>query len=98
MAVLKVNKTYPSLNDYTDTGPTLTAGILGILLQFRRHKEGLVADMQKAFLNMGADDESKAFELYRETDASFAAGSFKLRKSASNGKAVINKITQDIEK
>lgn len=53
MAVLKVNKTYPSLNDYTDTGPTLTAGILGILLQFRRHKEGLVADMQKAFLNIG---------------------------------------------
>ena len=49
-------------------------------------------------MTSGVEDESKAFELYRESDACFAAGSFKLRKWASNSKAVINKITQDIEK
>ena len=45
----------------------------------------------------GADGESKAFELYHETNAWFAVGSFKLRKWASNSKAVINKITRDGE-
>ena len=40
------------LNDCTYTGPLLTAGIANILMRFRAHKVGLVADIEKAFLNI----------------------------------------------
>lgn len=163
---------HPSLNDCTHTGPSLTPAILDILLRFRGHKVGLVADIERAFLNIaveekqrnlmrflwlndvnaedpsiviyrfarvifgmncspfllnatlqhhvsqyyekvpfnadsllaalyvddwtsGAEDESKAYELYHETNECFSAGNFHLRKWASNSKAVIDKIKQD---
>ena len=46
-----------SLNDCTYTGPPLTAGIADILMRFRAHKVGLVADIEKAFLNIEVDKQ-----------------------------------------
>jgi hypothetical protein len=45
----------------------------------------------------GEEGEGRAYELYRETNECFASGGFKLRKWASNNKAVIDKITQERE-
>jgi hypothetical protein len=41
--------------------------------------------------------EGRAYELYRKTNECFASRGFKLRKWASNNKAVIDKITQERE-
>ena len=48
-----------SLNDCTYTGPPLTAGIADILMRFRAHKVGLVADIEKAFLNIEVDKQQR---------------------------------------
>ena len=49
----------PSLNDCTYTGPPLTPGIADILMRFRAHKVGLVADIEKAFLNIAVDEQQR---------------------------------------
>ena len=41
------------------TGPPLTAGIADILMSFRAHKVGLVADIEKAFLNIEVDKQQR---------------------------------------
>ncbi|XP_044164876.1 uncharacterized protein LOC122948842 [Acropora millepora] len=48
-----------SLNDCTYTGPPLAAGIADILMRFRAHKVGLVADIEKAFLNVEVDKQQR---------------------------------------
>ena len=48
-----------SLNDCTYTGPALTAGIADILMHFRAHKVGLVADIERAFLNIEVDKRQR---------------------------------------
>ena len=48
-----------SLNDRTYTGPPLTAGTADILMRFRAHKVGLVADIEKAFLNTEVDKQQR---------------------------------------
>ena len=48
-----------SLNDCTYTGPPLTEGIAHILMRFRAHKVGLVADIEKAFLNTEVDKQQR---------------------------------------
>ena len=48
-----------SLNHCTYTGPPLTAGISDILMRFRAHKVGLVADIEKAFLNIDVDKKQR---------------------------------------
>ena len=58
-ASAKVNKSYPSLNDCTHTGPPLKAGILPILLRFRGRKVGFVCDIQKSFLNIAIDEKQR---------------------------------------
>ena len=58
-ASAKVKPSCPSLNDCVYTGPPLTAGIADILMRFRAHKVGLVADIQKAFLNIEVDEQQR---------------------------------------
>ena len=48
-----------SLNDCTYSGSPLTAGIVDILMRFRAHKVGLVADIEKAFLNIEVDKQPR---------------------------------------
>ena len=55
----KVKRSSLSLNDCTYTGPPLTAGITDILMRFRAHKVGLVADIEKAFLNIEVDKQQR---------------------------------------
>ena len=43
------------------TGPPLTAGIADIMMRFRAHKVELVADIEKAFLNIEVDKEQRDF-------------------------------------
>ena len=50
-----------SLSDCMYTGPPLTAGIADIMMRFRAHKVGLVADIEKAFLNIEVDKEQRDF-------------------------------------
>ena len=47
------------LNDCTYISPPLTAGIADILMRFRAHKVGLVADIAKAFLNIEVDKQQR---------------------------------------
>lgn len=58
-ASAKVKPSCPSLNDCTHTGPPLTPGIADILMRFRAHKVGLVADIEKAFLNIAVDEQQR---------------------------------------
>ena len=48
-----------SLNDCTYTVPPLTAGIADIGMRLRAHKLGLVADIEKAFLNIEVDKQQR---------------------------------------
>ena len=56
---MKVTPNCPSLNDctYTQSGTPLTPGIADILMRFGAHKVGLVADIEKAFLNIAVDEQ-----------------------------------------
>ena len=58
-ASARVKPSCLSLNDCTYTGPPLTAGIADILIRFRAHKMGLVADIEKAFLNIEVDKQQR---------------------------------------
>ena len=49
----------PSLNDCIHAGPPLSPVIFDILLRFRRRKIGLVADIEKAFLNIAINKEQR---------------------------------------
>lgn len=48
----------PSLNDCLHTGPKLQQSIFD-LLQFRTHRVGLTADIEKAFLMIGIAEEDR---------------------------------------
>ncbi|XP_068738691.1 uncharacterized protein [Montipora capricornis] len=58
-ASAKVKPNCPTLNDCTYTGPPLTPGIADILIRFRVQKVGLVADIEKAFLNIAVDEQQR---------------------------------------
>lgn len=58
-ASAKVKPDCHSLNDCTFTGPLLTPSIADILMRFRAHKVGLVADIEKAFLNIAVDEQQR---------------------------------------
>ena len=53
-ASAKISSTALSLNDCLHTGPDLIQGLQNILLTFRSHKIAFTADIEKAFLQMGA--------------------------------------------
>ena len=58
-ASAKVKPKCPSLNDCVHTGPSLATDILKVLLGFRARRIGIVADIEKAFLNIAIDEEQK---------------------------------------
>lgn len=58
-ASAKVKPACPSLSDCIYIGPPMTPGIAEILMHFRAHKMGLVADIEKAFLNIAVDKQQR---------------------------------------
>ena len=53
------SSTHPSLNDCLTSGPPILKDLIAILLRFRQHKYGLVADIEKAFLHVSLDEEDR---------------------------------------
>ncbi|XP_077504764.1 uncharacterized protein LOC144114732 [Amblyomma americanum] len=53
------NRSAKSLNDNLESGPNLTADLVGMLLNFRRHKIALVADIEQAFLQISVRPEDR---------------------------------------
>ena len=51
----------PSLNDCLYVGPSLLPLLFDILLRFRLHRIALVADIEKAFLNISISEEDRDF-------------------------------------
>ena len=58
-ASAKVKPSCSSLKHCVNTRPPLTAGIADILMCFRAHKVGVVADIQKAVLNREMDEQQR---------------------------------------
>ncbi|XP_064488356.1 uncharacterized protein LOC135400454 [Ornithodoros turicata] len=48
-----------SLNDNLQSGPNLTADLVALLLNFRQHNGALVADMEKAFLQIQVKESDR---------------------------------------
>ena len=48
-----------SLNDCLHTGPNLMPDILQLLIKFRKHKIALLADLEKAFLQVGLSTKDR---------------------------------------
>ncbi|XP_064475353.1 uncharacterized protein LOC135389218 [Ornithodoros turicata] len=48
-----------SLNDNLQSGPYLTADLVALLLNFRRHNVALVADMENAFLHIQVQESDR---------------------------------------
>ena len=46
----------PSLNDCLNVGPALSPKIFDILIRFRKYRVAVVADIEKAFLNIGVEE------------------------------------------
>lgn len=55
----KATQDVPSLNDCLHVGPALSPKIFEILLRFRERKVAVVADVEKAFLNIGIEKEDR---------------------------------------
>ncbi len=53
------SKGQPSLNDCLETGPNLMELIVTLLLQFRMKRYGVIADVEKAFLQIGIRMEDR---------------------------------------
>ena len=51
----------PSLNDCLYSGPSLTEPLLPILLRFRAYKIAIIADIEKAFLQISLNPEHRDF-------------------------------------
>ena len=58
-ALAKINKGQKSLNECLYPGPTMLKDLTGILLRFRLNKTAIVADIEKAFLQIGLLEDAK---------------------------------------
>ena len=58
-ASAKTKKESKSLNECLYRGPVLLQDLTGILLRFRLNRIALVADIEKAFLQVGLSDDSR---------------------------------------
>lgn len=55
----KQRKKFKSLNDGLYCGPVLLPDLCGILSQFRMHNVAVVADVEKAFLQLGLHNQDR---------------------------------------
>ena len=53
-----MNKENKSLNDFLYSGPVLLQDLTGLLLHFRLNRIALVADIEKAYLQIRPSDDS----------------------------------------
>uniref|UniRef100_A0A8D8XYX2 Integrase catalytic domain-containing protein n=1 Tax=Cacopsylla melanoneura TaxID=428564 RepID=A0A8D8XYX2_9HEMI len=60
-ASCRQNKTKHSLNELLYRGPVLLENLCSILIRFRFHRYGVIADLEKAFLNIGLNEEDRDF-------------------------------------
>ncbi|KAI5756181.1 hypothetical protein M8J77_022798 [Diaphorina citri] len=60
-ASAKQIRSKPSLNEHLYRGPVLLENLCSLLLRFRLHKIGFVADIEKAFLNIGLNIEDRDY-------------------------------------
>ncbi|KAI5707587.1 hypothetical protein M8J77_005435 [Diaphorina citri] len=60
-ASCKSGKNSHSLNDMLYRGPVLLENLGSLLLRFRMHKYGVIADIEKAFLCIGLNEEDRDF-------------------------------------
>ncbi|PFX32652.1 hypothetical protein AWC38_SpisGene2517, partial [Stylophora pistillata] len=58
-ASAKTRKKYQSLNESLHRGPVILEDLCGLLLRFRLHKVALVADVEKAFLQVGLQPDDR---------------------------------------
>ncbi|VDI73293.1 Hypothetical predicted protein [Mytilus galloprovincialis] len=58
-ASAKNNKEMPSLNECLYRGPVLLNNLCGIFMRFRLHKIAMVADIEKAFLQVGLQEDDR---------------------------------------
>ncbi|XP_064470062.1 uncharacterized protein LOC135384806 [Ornithodoros turicata] len=55
----------PSLNDVLDSGPNLNPDLLAVLMRFRKQRIGVVADIEKAFLQISLNKTDRdAFRFF----------------------------------
>uniref|UniRef100_A0A183CTW1 Reverse transcriptase domain-containing protein n=1 Tax=Globodera pallida TaxID=36090 RepID=A0A183CTW1_GLOPA len=55
----RTHPTAPSLNDCLHTGPLLLKDLTGVLLRFRRMEAVILADIEKAFLQLGVREQDR---------------------------------------
>uniref|UniRef100_A0A8D9B6W8 Integrase catalytic domain-containing protein n=1 Tax=Cacopsylla melanoneura TaxID=428564 RepID=A0A8D9B6W8_9HEMI len=60
-ASAKQVRSKPSLNELLYRGPVLLENLCSLLLRFRLHEISFVADIEKAFLNIGLNEEDRDF-------------------------------------
>ncbi len=60
-ASAKSRKTQKSLNECMDRGPVFLEDLTSLLMRFRLYKIGITADIEKAFLNVGVNDDNRDF-------------------------------------
>uniref|UniRef100_A0A7M5XLH7 Peptidase aspartic putative domain-containing protein n=1 Tax=Clytia hemisphaerica TaxID=252671 RepID=A0A7M5XLH7_9CNID len=51
----------PALNDCLHAGPSLTSSLFGTLLRFRAKKIGIIADLEKAFLQIRLNEKDRDY-------------------------------------
>ena len=73
-----------SINDCLEAGPPLLNDLAHILLRFRTHQYGLSADLEKAFLHIGLDEQDQQFTKFlwlsdpNDPESTFSVYKFKV--------------------
>ena len=55
----KTKQTNKSLNEYLHSGPVMLPDLCGLLIRFRMHNIAVVADVEKAFLSVGLQQQDR---------------------------------------
>ena len=58
-ASAKTKQTNKSLNEYLHRGPVMLPDLCGLLIIFRMHNIAVVADVEKAFLSVGLQQQDR---------------------------------------
>ena len=63
-ASAKIKPTNKSLNDCLLWGPVILPDLCGLLIRFRLHPIAVIADVEKAFLNIGLHDRQRCYTVF----------------------------------